>query len=255
MARIDFDASRKKFAVYTGGVSDSKLLNPLANLPSIKWHSDLEYIAAVKTLTASVDLSIATFGASLEKALVAHGMPYRPLVLGHITIDGKTVPIQGDFLVAMSAGDVCAYNVYADATHVRIRCEPCQFSTSPRTVVATVVMHICNVGVSSSGSIVRYAPRYAGLDVTRDRLRAGYFDTNNKHFSVSSGGLVMFYKGRSLEIGLGYSLQHNYVYLGFTHNVAGYSCTFASAVAGVEGGFFSGTSTTYQPTIVRTDCL
>ena len=255
MARIDLDASRNKYAVYNGDLSDPKLLNPLANLPSMKWHADLEYIGAVKTIVVTLDLDVRTWpGGAIDRAVVSHGMGYRPLILGYIEIGGKVVPTQGEFLVQMGTG-VWSYNFYADATSIRLRAQPCQYLTTFKSTPITATLHVCNVGTDSTGQPVRNKTPYAGLEVTPTRFRAGTFDTDEKHFSVSSAGLVMFYTGASLNISLGYSLAHPYCFLGIIQNVLTYSVKGAVSIAGVQGGLFSGNNASYQPSLVRTDCL
>lgn len=251
MARIDFDAARNKYAVYEGATSDGKLLNPLDNLPSMKFHSDLEYIGGVKVLRVTFNLDVRTWpGGLLDRALISHGMSYRPLILGSIAFSGYVVPVQGDFLVTMSAGDTVAYNIYADATAVRIRAEPLQFQTSSRSVPCTATLHVCDVGMTSNGNPVRKT-RLTGIDITPDRFRAGSFDTNDQHFIAASSGDIVFYRGKSMDISLGYGVE-NVPKVGIVQNVIGYSCASADVAAGVEGGYFNGTNAAFQPVIVRT---
>lgn len=251
MARIDFDAARNKYAVYEGATSDGKLLNPLDNLPSIKWHSDLEYVGAVKTLRPTFNLDVRTWpGGAYDRALVAHGMSYRPLLLGSVAFGGHVVPAQGDFLVTMAGGTACSYNFYADATNIRVRAEPLQFTTFFKSIPCTATLHVCDVGMTANGNPVRKT-RLTGIDISPDRFRAGYFDTNDQHFIASGSGNVVFYRGRSMDVGLGYGLE-NVPKMGFVQNVLGYSCTQADVAAGVEGGYFSGTNAAFQPVTVRT---
>jgi len=243
MPRIDFDAARNKYAVYEGAVSDSKLLNPLSNLASMRWHSDLPYVGIIDTITISVSLKLA----AADRVITAHGQSFAPLLLGHVALDGKTVPIQGAFLY-----DGVAFSVYANTTNIMLHMDSLSPQIRPADgATATFTIHVCNIGFTASGSPV-YPATYPKLEITPDRMRCGQFDTNNKHLHADNSGSVVFYEGQSIDIGLGYVTNNNAVRIGIRQDILGYSEAILSApVSGVGGGFYAGTPG-ITPSIQRT---
>lgn len=238
MARIDFDGKRNKYAVYTGPVSDDKLLNPLNNISSMKWHSDLPYVGITETRTVSVDLDARTWPTFESKTLFAHGKGFAPMVLGYALIGSVKVPIQGDWLVAMGSS-VVGYNIVSDATNVYIKFT---YLSTPswRTTNVTLVLHLCNVGLTAGGAPVQ-ATKATKAEIGTTRFKAGYFDTNNKHIAASSTGDLAFYKDASLSVQITY--DGLYTHVGFAQNVLGHVVRYIST---------TDMPTIPQPVITRT---
>ena len=254
MAVLDFDGGRGKYAIYTGSQDDAPLVSPKTNMPRVKWHADFDYVGITQTLTVNFDLyppNWAEYPAQ-SKAIVAHGAAFKPMIMGYILIDGSKVPLHGSFIRGATM-----FSVYVDGTNIRIRYTVLRGSFAIGqgiTAPATLVAHVCNVGISSTGAYVR-PPYTQGVDVTSSRFRAGYFDTNDKHAIVDPLGDVLFYKGKSLDIDVGFEdVQPYYAMCGVVQNVNGYVQQALKCSPSADH-FFPGTNTAFTPDVVRVSIL
>lgn len=103
---LTFRAENGKVAIYDSTLDDLPFDFPLDHIDRVKFHSDLDYIQIIDTITGSVTFPLRTAGptgAYLTTFQVGppHGRPGIPLVFGYLTLAGGnvafagSVPIQG----------------------------------------------------------------------------------------------------------------------------------------------------------------
>lgn len=85
---------------------DAPLTDPLSNLSRVVWHPALRYPGRVRVQTGSITLGSTS---RTLHTLFAHGMSYKPLIKGTLTINGVAVPWCGS--VPMAQGVVGAGTV------------------------------------------------------------------------------------------------------------------------------------------------
>lgn len=212
MPTLDINGAINKYAVYNG-TSDAPLTDPLNNLVGLLWHSDLPYVGVSSTVTGTVNLDPLTSGwvgttttgknfqgpvtiitYPYTYTLTTHGQSYAPYFLGYIVINGVKVPLNGSFLYGYHT-----YNVFSDATGVRIICERAVAKTFTYNLSCSFVLRILNAGTNAAGAAV--LPTYfQGFDATTTRLQCGYFDTNNLYLIKSDAGDMRFHSSLTLDV-------------------------------------------------------
>lgn len=205
MPTLDLHGGINKYAVYNGA-TDAPLLNPLANLPNLLWHSDLPYIGKVATLSGTIDLNHQSAGWSgstfpYTKIIGPHGQPFIPIILGDLTIGGNTLPAQGTFFAhPATLTGALQYNIYADETYVKIQCDLVYAKVGTYSAIpCTYNIHIMNVGIDGSGNHVE-PTYYPGFDLTATYLRAGYFDTLATQYMIKdAAGKIGFTSGSTIK--------------------------------------------------------
>lgn len=132
-----FRCSAGRVAIWTG--SDyAPFTDPMNNLDRVKFHSLLDYVRVVKTITRTVSLpSISAAGSGQSDpgsrvasyTLGAHGMGYTPFIVGLITVNGVRQAFTGSVLVhTVAAPNATSVNdmfgrwlaLGADATNVYV---------------------------------------------------------------------------------------------------------------------------------------
>lgn len=112
-----FQVKDGKAAIWTGA-DDAPFINPLGNLARVKFHSDLEYMRVVATLSKTVALpAIPSTGSgqsdpgcrSATYNLGAHGQGRTPFVLGKIVVNGVPVAFTGSVCVHQNPYNANAY--------------------------------------------------------------------------------------------------------------------------------------------------
>jgi len=210
---LDLHGGVNKYAVYNGA-SDAPLFNPLANLANLLWHSDMPYIGEDRAVTGSINLDPTTSGwvgttvqttnylgvksntitYPYTRTLATHGLPFSPFFLGYIQIGGEKVPLNGSFLHGYHS-----YNVYSDATGIRLVCERLVPIAVNLSLVCAFSLSILNAGTNAAGAVV--LPTYfAGFEATKDRLRCGYFDTDNRYLIQDAAGNLRFHTGATINV-------------------------------------------------------
>lgn len=233
MTTLDLHGGINKYAVYTGS-SDAPLTAPMSNLSSLKWHSDLEYAGVVTTLTGTVDLQITAWpgftslfpGTTLSRTLVAHGMSYRPLLLGKITIGSTVYTLHGDIVYTYSSGQTIMLSIQSDATNISLESTVLLNVGSVPSITASYEIYVFNVGLDASNNFVRPALN-SGFDATTTRMVCGRFDTNYTYPKVNASSPVKIVRGRSIDVAVGapnYGAS-NYRAVGFRYSVGGVTNT------------------------------
>ena len=204
MPTLDLDGVADKYAVYNG-TSDAPLYNPLANLSSLLWHSDLQYIGVQNMVAGTVNLDPLTSGwvgtsfsggvtYPYTYTLATHGLSYSPYFLGYIDVAGEKLPLNGSFLYGYNA-----YNVYSDATGIRLVCDRLVPLSFDYNVACPFSVSILNSGTDASNAAV--APSYFnGLDATPTRMRCGYFDTDNRYLIKATSGTLRFHSDATIDV-------------------------------------------------------
>lgn len=237
MAILDCDYVRGLYAVYTG-TNDAPLVDPLNNLPRVKFHAALRYLGAQK-ISTTVDLRPGTWttAPNIKQSLGPHGKAFVPLVLAVVWIDGKPVPAHAPFLV-LGRYENLIFDVYADATNIYISLAGDMDSDDARPTIASVPidLYVCNMGVTAAGAAV-FPPTVNNFDATPTRLRVGQFDSNDLHFAVNATGPVSFYRGKSIEIEVAGNC------LGVWQSVNGYAVSAIQGRSYLESTIFTATTT------------
>lgn len=228
MAVLYFNAQTNTYSVTQEGRGMAPITDPLNNLPYVKWHASLPYVG-MDHHRVSVDLRMSTWtteGRVLGFPMLAHGKPFRPLIIGVAWIAGKPVPLQGGVVVAWGgtrhSGSL--YIVNSDETYVRLE----NFGDfddvyASDTLVSPVVdfdLYICNFGLDANGGAVT-PPKINGLEATPTRFRCGQFDTINRYLSQDDLGDLRIYTDASIGVEV-------YNFLGLTQNVGAYWVTSSS---------------------------
>lgn len=228
MPTLDLHGAINKYAVYNGA-SDAPLTNPLSNLGNLLWHSDLPYIGVAQTITGTVNLNPFTAGWSAfpyTKTIAAHGQSYRPIILGHITVSGVNIPIQGSFLANVASADgAYQFNFSSDATNILLKCEALFGNWAANALNCSYTIYVMNIGTNAAGGLV-LPTYYNGFEATTTRLRCGYFDTDRRYLVQSASGSIGFPSGATVQAKLGnpryisgtyQTLCLIYKYLGYTN--------------------------------------
>jgi len=128
--RLRADGVTGDVAIYSGS-DDLPLSDPLGNLSRVRFHSDLEYVAVISTVSGTLNLPGRPPSTEFHQeahTLFAHGRPGFPLVFGRITglrESGAIIPIPGS--PVLSGSVPVQFNDYgfgrfvilgADATNV-----------------------------------------------------------------------------------------------------------------------------------------
>lgn len=255
MPTLDLHGGINKYAVYTG-TTDAPLTNPLGNLGALLWHSDLKYLGVRQTVTGTLNLNPLTSGwvgtsvigrnsagpvtiitYPYVKTLFTHGQAYAPYFLGYILIGGVKVPLNGSFVYGYHS-----YNVFSDATGIKVSCERAIARTFNYSVSCSFVLRILNAGTNSAGAAV-FPTYFAGFEATKDRLRCGYFDTDNRYLIKSTAGDMRFHKDRTLNVQIAQPKYNSATCRGVC--VVYQSATYLSTTMGFNGqGAFSAASYT-----------
>lgn len=254
-ARLYLNAPANKYGVTTNLSNLNAIASPLANLPDLKWHSDFDYLGVVTTKTGTFNLQVPDSSWTLDapsgsysKIIVAHGQSYAPILMGHITIGGVKVPITGDFLA--TAKYLNRYNIYADATHIRIVAKGVNVRVGGPTgaVNCAYTIHVCNMGVTAAGALVRPAFN-SSFSASPTRLVCGRFDTNYGYFNKDAAGDLYIYRGPSLSVEIGaYPGSTSYLTVGTIQRINGYNNTASYSIA---AGGYPGTNASFAPTTTR----
>lgn len=196
------------FAVFDAGVDGTDyapFLDPKANLSKVAFHSALDYLGLVTTMTATVSLPSGSFGAGVTSTtlLGAHGQSGRPLVLAEFsadgganwwTINGSTWSQIGYALVGT------VFNIQVDSTNVYL------FMSRSSTVAAQTLnfrIHILrrNFGETrpNNGIAFKATPSYI-------EAAGGVFDTRRRYLQTPAAGQtpdITHCSGATLLLALG----------------------------------------------------
>ena len=118
------DGVAGKVAIWTGA-GDAPFTNPLGNVGSLLFHSDLLCPAIIATYTGSITLPAVGVGTifTANNALFAHGRAGTPYVEGYISSGlGSNVALAGSVIVQQGSGLAASFarhvHLGADATNV-----------------------------------------------------------------------------------------------------------------------------------------
>lgn len=94
-----------KAAIWTDEGDELPFSSPLSHLGRVKFHTDLDYIKVVSTLSATINLPLVTNVAQRVASYLvgAHGQAGQPFVLGQVTVQGQPTAFTGS--VCVQQGD------------------------------------------------------------------------------------------------------------------------------------------------------
>jgi hypothetical protein len=197
-------------AVWTGGTDLDPVDDPDSHADRIRFHSKKDNLGFHATPhTGTVDVtnwsdSYTSAPRARKKNLFAHGLSYRPLLLGYLTIGSYKLPIQGSIIHRHSTGMWFGYTIGADDTYVFLN--QLRFLRSSPAAVSTTVGYSIWTSVygAKSDNSVRRPTYFNGLEITDEHVKAGYFDTQYRYPFKDVGGNIPFVRGRSISLGVGY---------------------------------------------------
>lgn len=254
--------------MWTGGTDLGPVNNPDAHPTRVRFHSKKENIgfhAQPHTGSVSVTNWEERFvGAprARRRNLFAHGLDYRPLLLGFLTIGSRDLPIQGTIVHRHSSGEFFGYTVGADDQHVflnQLRFRPGSSAGSTQSTSISYTIWVAAYGAKSDNT-VRRPPFFNGCIITDEYVKAGYFDTEQFRYPFqASGGAIPFIRGRSISLGVGYcgtSASEPYRLeasgLGWRYSVDGYvSQRNATAVSTTVTGNLPGNNASFNASVVK----
>lgn len=204
MPTLDLHGAINKYAVYNGA-SDAPLTDPMNNLGNLLWHSDLPYIGAQQTVIGTLNLDPTTSGwvgtnysgtisYPYTYTLATHGLAFTPYFLGYIEVSGVKLPLNGSFVYGYNI-----YNVHSDETGIKIVVDYGALLSFAYNVVCPFSLRILNAGTDAGGGTV-FPALYNGFEATTDRLRCGYFDTNNRYVIKDVAGDIRFHTGNTIDV-------------------------------------------------------
>lgn len=205
--------------------------------------------------------------------LFAHGLPYRPILCGTLTVAGVAQPIQGSVLHAVTASGATqvhySYTIGADATNVYLnilRTRPhSSGSAVPSSPTISYEIWLSVYGVNSDGSIRRPA-YFNGVDGFSGNvppyLKAGEFDTAYRYPYREPSGSIIVPNGATMSVGVGWNgLGYGgpddieAVGLGWRYSVLGRTVQRnAGSITGFVSGA-SGNSSSFVASVTRMSML
>lgn len=230
------DAATGTLAVWTGGTDLGPVTNPDAHPTRTRFNSrqeNLGFIATPRTGSVSIAGWASDSLPVVKRAMFAHGLGYRPFLMGYLTIGGRQLPIHGSILHTTSSSDPrvnFSYTVGVDNTNVFLNIM--RFTTGtpsglPSSLNYTIYMSV--YGVTSGGDL-RRPPYFDGVDANaggpNSYVRAGYFDSNYRYPYRNSSGPLALPNGRTISTGIGWnnlpSGSGGSVALGWRYSVLGH---------------------------------
>lgn len=253
------DQATGTMAVWTGATDLGPVFNPESHPTRVRFSSIQENIGFYKTTrTGSVAGSAwpKDDPPSKKITLFAHGLGYRPFLLGYFVYGGRNLPIQGSLLIKFSNQYFFSYTIGADATNVYMnimRSIAVNFSSTPTVGYA---INLCGYGVTSGGGL-RRPPYFNGVDINAGAaspyVKAGYFDTATFRYPyrVSSGGIPIPNK-RTMSAGVGCTGSGGTgpMALGFRYSVAGHVAQ-RNATRGTDLLIATGNDASFNAAVTR----
>lgn len=203
------DQATGTMAVWTGGTDLGPMLSPGAHPSRVRFNSRQENIGFLRTVRKGSVAGASwpkTDSGSKKITLFAHGLSYRPFLLGYFTYGGRNLPIQGSLLIDYSNQYFFSYTIGADATNVYMNIMRSVAANLTVTPTVAYTIYLCVYGVTSSGALRRPA-YFNGVDINAGAatpyVKAGYFDTAYLYpYRVTSGGIPIPNK-RTMSSGIG----------------------------------------------------
>lgn len=207
------DGPTGTLAIWKGAEDLGPVTNPESHADQLRFHSRGENMGFWRTLyTGSVNVSnwIEAYLAAPRSRrinLFAHGMSYRPALLGYLTINGYQLPIQGSVVHRHPSGLFFSYTVGVDDTYVYLT--QLRFNRSANAAATVSIGYSIWLSVygMEAGGGVRRPPYFNGVDINGGAavpyVKAGYFDTAYAYPYKQSGGIPLM-RGPSMSIDIGY---------------------------------------------------
>lgn len=195
-------------AVYTGTEDEAVEDNPLDHMDRVILHSGLPYVEAVNVVSGSTAMPApvgTAYGLVSEVNLFAHGLPYVPLVIPHLTdiydIYGTVwdrIPAAGSIPnwkenpnLYQNGVDVGLTSIFADGTHVKAITffEPQFYVVKLNTITWRV--YVTNVALE--GAVVNPPTGTDRIVIDNDEITVdGKFSSHSTHFSEGGTGTKYF---------------------------------------------------------------
>jgi hypothetical protein len=254
-------------AVWTGGTDTDPVDDPDSHADRLRFHSlkeNLGFIHPPFTGTVNVgNWPASGSGAdrALRRNLFEHGLGYRPLLLGYLTINGNNLPIQGTIVHRQTSGGGqwwYGYTIGSDSTHVYLN--QLRFiwhlSGGPTNPSISYTIWCSSYGANTTDDGVHRPPYFNGVESTSNLAKAGHFSTDYRYPYEDPSGFPLI-TGPSISLGVG-STYNQAPYpvdasgLGWRYSVDGYVAQRnATPVSTSITGFLPGNDSAYNAPFVR----
>lgn len=209
------DAATGTLAVWTGGTDLGPVTNPASFTTRVRFHSRQQNAGFHPERTGSV--SIANWAAgtgelpNVKRTMFAHGLGYRPLLIGYLNIGGTPQPINGSVFhhAFNDQPTFFSYTVGADNTNVYLnimRTNPNGVGSLPSTI--SYAIRCSTYGLTSGGALRRPA-YFNGVDINdgaaEPYVKAGYFDTQYRYPYRNNSSNYKIPRGRTMSTGIGFN--------------------------------------------------
>lgn len=249
------DGPTGTLAVWTGGTDLGPVLDPDSYPTRTRFNSrqeNLGFIATPRTGSVSIAGWPSDDPPVVRRTMFAHGLGYRPFLMGYLTIGGRQLPINGSILHTTSSSDPrvnFSYTVGADNTNVFLNIM--RFTTGtpsglPSSLAYTIYLSVYGV---TSGGALRRPPYFDGVDindgVATPYVKAGYFDSTYRYPYRNTSGPLSIPNGRTISTGIGWNNVpgggEGSVALGWRYSVLGHivqrNCTAVMDAPGNNASF------------------
>ena len=117
---LRFRVAAGKAAIWDNATDTLPFDDPVTNISRVKFHSDLDYDAAVDVRTGTANMPARTvLNGNTTVTLFAHGQGGTPYIRGRMTIGGQDIDIVGSVPISVTGeGHARFVSIGADATNV-----------------------------------------------------------------------------------------------------------------------------------------